>query len=302
MRNTLLVHLPFVLPLLVMCVALPLGSHQLGAHRSTMSLLDDRRPLRVVTDVDDTIKSSGNKRVAGIALGGTDAQFERGTFYPGVCQFALELARAKRGDSAEPLRVAILTARAREFLFALQLDEKHPVNLRYRACGEGNGVKEWGLGPVLYGSVQEWICQERKGWRKFENFSRLVALDRDPCTRCSMQTPVYVFIGDTGEGDEWAGRQMCTTHPEIMLATFLHVVSDKQPCEVPSDLELCGIPIFYFKTYVGAATKAYRAGLMGADAMKRVMESAKSELDLVDPSRHSSKWTDLSADLAEAER
>ena len=26
---------------------------------------------------------------------------------------------------------------------------------------------------MLYGSVLEWVCQERKGWRKFENFKIL---------------------------------------------------------------------------------------------------------------------------------
>ena len=33
-------------------------------------------------------------------------------------------------------------------------------------------------GPVLYGSVSEWIIQYKKGLRKFNNFERL--LEQDP--------------------------------------------------------------------------------------------------------------------------
>ena len=33
------------------------------------------------------------------------------------------------------------------------------------------------VGPVLYGSVAEWIIQDRKGLRKFTNFERLMQQD-----------------------------------------------------------------------------------------------------------------------------
>ena len=52
------------------------------------------RPIQVVVDVDDTVKSSGNVRILDIPLGGIDAQYERGEFYPGVCDFCFELASA----------------------------------------------------------------------------------------------------------------------------------------------------------------------------------------------------------------
>ena len=37
------------------------------------------------------------------------------------------------------------------------------------------GTKQ--VGPVLYGSVAEWIVQDRKGLRKFTNFERLIQQD-----------------------------------------------------------------------------------------------------------------------------
>jgi hypothetical protein len=39
----------------------------------------------------------------------------RGQFYPGACKFALELARFGVPRDRKPPRVAVLTARAREF-------------------------------------------------------------------------------------------------------------------------------------------------------------------------------------------
>jgi hypothetical protein len=64
-----------------------------------------------------------------------------------------------------------------------------------------NGVDGWGVGTVLYGSVKEWVCQGRKGLRKFRNFEALRGEDRFDLTD-------YVFIGDTGELDLQAGESM----------------------------------------------------------------------------------------------
>ncbi|CAN0275196.1 unnamed protein product, partial [Discosporangium mesarthrocarpum] len=242
--------------------------------------------VRVVTDIDDTVKSSGNARLAGIPLGGIDAQYKRGTFYPGVFQFALELARYQIPPGETPLAVAVLTARARELLFALEIGEDHPISVAYRSCGDANGVPSWGLGPVLYGSVQEWICTKRKGWRKMENFTRLLEKDdaevpRDLSGKGKRQAIAeggYIFVGDTGEGDTVAGNSMCAEYPELMRAVFLHFVSNSR-CQggliLPEDRLVEGVPVAYFRTYVGASVKAVKLGLMGRDGMERVIASAK---------------------------
>lgn len=52
-----------------------LGLGALTALRFFTSSITPKR-LRVVTDIDDTVKSSGNKRILGIPLGGIDAQCE----------------------------------------------------------------------------------------------------------------------------------------------------------------------------------------------------------------------------------
>ncbi len=51
------------------------------------------QPLtQVVSDIDDTLKSSGGVTIAGVSLGGIDVQYARGDFYPGVFQFMYELS------------------------------------------------------------------------------------------------------------------------------------------------------------------------------------------------------------------
>lgn len=39
--------------------------------------------IKVITDIDDCVKSSGGLKICGIALGGIDKQYNRGQFYPG---------------------------------------------------------------------------------------------------------------------------------------------------------------------------------------------------------------------------
>lgn len=135
---------------------------------------------QVISDVDDTLKSSGGVNVGGVALGGIDVQYPRGEFYPGVAQFMLEISRYGIADldMAVPPKVAIVTARAEEFKVALEIKENSKLAVAMRTAGEKAGVSNWGVGPVLYGSVAEWVIQYRKGLRKFTNFERL--LEQDP--------------------------------------------------------------------------------------------------------------------------
>lgn len=158
---------------------------------------------QVVSDVDDTLKSSGGVNIGGIALGGIDVQYERGEFYPGVAQFMLELSLENSDGKrvTTPPKVAILTARAEEFKAALQLRKSSKLVVAFREAGEKAGISGWGVGPVLYGSVAEWVVQDRKGLRKFSNFELL--LEQDPTgtimqvreDRCGL---VLLWRGRTG--------------------------------------------------------------------------------------------------------
>ena len=240
--------------------------------------LQPSRPIQVVVDVDDTVKSSGNVRILDIPLGGIDAQYERGQFYPGVCDFCFELASAR--SAPEP--VAVLTARAEEFAFALRLNDDDKVVKTFRECGTRRNV-EWGVAPdrVLYGSAHEWVFQDFKGWRKFLNFQKLV--ERFPSSS-------FVFVGDTGELDGQAGELMCYKYPELMACVLLHVVDTDK---VPSSYEVNGIPIRFFRTYVGAASICHDLALLERDAVDRVCERALLEASVYDDSRREDVLRDV---------
>jgi hypothetical protein len=252
---------------------------------------------QVISDVDDTLKSSGGVNVAGVALGGIDVQYERGDFYPGVAEFMLEISRhgLSDEDSRSPPKVAILTARAEEFKVALEIKENSKLAVAMRTAGERAGISNWGVGPVLYGSVAEWIIQFRKGLRKFTNFERLI--QQDP-TGTILQ---YVYVGDTGELDQEAGETMLREYPEVVKAVFLHVVSDQidPPPIIPSPKFINGRPLVFFKTYVGAAVDAVQLGFMGPCGLESVIEAAKEKLG--GAPRDSDKWRDIEHDIARAD-
>jgi len=222
---------------------------------------------QVISDVDDTIKSSGGVKIGDVALGGIDTQYERGEFYPGVFEFMLHLSLHLLDDSRKPAKVAILTARAEELKAALELTPDSKIGTMLRQTGEHHGVVDWGLGPVFYGSVAEWVLQDRKGMRKFSNFELLI--EQDP-TGTLMQ---YIYVGDTGEYDQQAGEAMLREYPQLVN----------------------GRPIIFFRTYAGAALKAVQLNLMSYSGLLKVCKAAKESLQSV--SRDDSKWIELERDL-----
>lgn len=253
--------------------------------------------VRVITDIDDTVKSSGGIKLLGVPIGGIDTHYKRGDFYPGAFQFAFEIASHK---SATPNKVAVLTARAKEFKFALALKPNDKLCSRYASTGLSNGITDWGIGDVYYGSVAEWIFQERKGKRKFSNFQILL---KDDDARGSPNQ--YVFIGDTGERDEEASERILERYPERMKAVFMHTVTsstDRSSFTLPNDRKLNGVPIFYFRTYVGAAAKAFKAGLISAGSLSRVIDQSTKDLLKKEPVDaeavcRSSRWRELEDDI-----
>ncbi|KAL3764014.1 hypothetical protein ACHAW5_000053 [Stephanodiscus triporus] len=282
---------------------------------------------QVVSDIDDTLKSSGGLEIGGVSLGGIDVQYDRGDFYPGVFQFMWELSlhtirlnqrhydesKVERGGKngfselrLSPPKVAVLTARAEELKAALEIKDKSKLAQAFRKTGESSIIyptKDWGVGPVLYGSVSEWIIQNKKGHRKFSNFEKL--LEQDP-TGEIMQ---YIYVGDTGELDQEAGETMLREYPEVVQAVFLHVVSSDPPSTflssglcIPPPKLINGRPLVFFRTYVGAAAKATQLGLMELDGLMRVVEEAEMALKAQGVPMGNSKWIDLERDTNEAYR
>jgi hypothetical protein len=188
----------------------------------------------------------------------------------------------------------------------LEIKDKSKLAQAFRKTGESSIIyptKDWGVGPVLYGSVSEWIIQNKKGHRKFSNFEKL--LEQDP-TGEIMQ---YIYVGDTGELDQEAGETMLREYPEVVQAVFLHVVSSDPPSTfrssglfIPPPKLINGRPLVFFRTYVGAAAKATQLGLMELDGLMRVVEEAEMALKAQGVPMGDSKWIDLERDTDEAYR
>jgi len=253
---------------------------------------------QLISDVDDTLKSSGGVNIAGISLGGIDVQYERGDFYPGVAQFMLELSRYGLPKSSKncPAKIAILTARAEEFKIALEIKDSSKLAVALRTAGEDAGIEGWGVGPVFYGSVLEWVIQFRKGLRKFTNFERLI--QQDP-TGMIFQ---YIYVGDVGELDQEAGETMLREYPELVKAVFLHVVTDQvdvSPIIIPAPKFINGRPVVFFRTYIGAAVDAVQLGLMDLDGLTSVINAAIGKLSNVPET--SDKWEDIRNDISRAD-
>jgi len=221
-------------------------------------------------------------------------------FYPGVFQFQLELASQSQ-TTEEALPVAVLTARAEEFKFAIALKPTDKVVRAYQNTGLREGYDSWGIGQILYGSVREWIFQHLKGRRKFENFEILKQSQEGSLDREDEEIR-YIFVGDTGEMDFDAGKDMLEKYPEHMKALFLHVVSERnQNIVVPEDKFINGVPVLFFRTYVGAATKAYQYGFINESALQRVISQAERDLEDQRVKKTSTKWLDILKDKMRAE-
>ena len=87
---------------------------------------------------------------------------------------------------------------------------------------------------------------------------------------------------------------MLREYPDVVKAVFLHVVSDTPNPTIPAPKLINGRPVIFFRTYVGAATKATQLGLMDSEALIRVIRAAEEKLAKVP--RTSDKWIDLEED------
>lgn len=175
-----------------------------------------------------------------------------------------------------PASVAVLTARARELKFVLALRPKGKIFSKYRATGTSSGHPDWGVGHVYYGSVVEWIFQNRKGIRKFKNFEKLV--EEDIAAGNKYQ---YVLIGDTGEKDEDAAERIVCKYSDQVKAIFLHAVTRAGSDDAPplEDRVVNGVYFYYFRTYVGAAVKAFHHGMLDKDGLRRILDQSKIDIE-----------------------
>lgn len=203
----------------------------------------EARPLRVLSDIDDTIYCSIH-----------DTRYARGTVYPGVRAFYAELARASGVDVQDSGYVTFITARPG--------DRGGTVETATLDMLQEMGFER---ATVLAGTLAGVVSHEA-----------MAAVKLDNLTRYRQVYPEYrfVFVGDSGQGDAAFGRAMLETFPDDVEGVFIHDVVDPEEGKlaVPEAerVEAAETGLYYFDTYPDAARIALKLGLLDESAVARV--------------------------------
>ncbi|KAG1697402.1 hypothetical protein DVH05_016277 [Phytophthora capsici] len=225
---------------------------------------------KVLSDVDDTLYSSGGRYPAGL-----DTRYPRHTLYPGVLSFYRELDMGTVGaDEWTDDRVGNLVfLSARPHVYKDVSEKKSYA--KFAALHEKMGMHT--LPTMLAGNLKSgrafmWQGDlEPMAQKKFENFSEFYQLYPEF---------KHIFVGDNGQGDVRAAELIVEKFgPDALEAAFFQRV---QPVEKmfnyhsKEDLERWRkMNIIFFDTYVGAAAEAFCMKKIRLCGLKKICDEAR---------------------------
>lgn len=224
--------------------------------------------VKVHSDIDDTFYVNLK-----------DKRYPGKTVYPGVRALYQEL---DRGPGAQADRAGDLM-----FLSARPYDPAGLIEKGTRSMLADHGVTQ---ATVLSGDFAHVVGNSLIADKKYENWQQINQL-----------YPEYgsVFIGDSGQGDAIFGAKAAGANAD-MRGVFIHNVTG---IDDAGKAEFARKGVFVFDTYVGAATEAFKKGLISREGLERVMSSASRELAEVHfdkPEQKAARQADLDRDLATA--
>ena len=198
----------------------------------------DSPPVRIISDIDDTLYSSLN-----------DPRFLRGTMYPGLAAFHQELAKLGDEDQSRVLDLILLTARPRDGLGLVERFTKRNLHLK--------GFQKV---VILSGSVFSLRSHRAMAEYKLKNFRLYQELYPEFD---------FLFIGDSGQGDIVLGESLIREFPSRVRCVLIHNLDGNfvQTENVKA-----------FQTYLGAALDLHDLGLLNADHCHRIAEAVKNEM------------------------
>jgi len=235
---------------------------------------------KILSDVDDTLLSSGGHYPAGI-----DKKYPKKVVYPGVLAFYRELDLGTSGPDDWPdNRVGNLVfLSARPHVYKDMSEKSNFAKFeKLRVIGE-DGRRGMHTTPSLLSgdlaSGSQYITTndfEPLALKKLENFRRYVSI-----------YPEYqhIFVCDNGQGDVNAGELMHDNFPYEYQATYVHIVQDiKNTYGYAPDRwrskEFC--PCF-FRTYPEAAIHAatQKPPLIRMNGLNRVCSDAVKDFNAI---------------------
>ena len=220
-------------------------AERLLAHIAAESNGQGRKDLRILCDIDDTLKSAIH-----------DRRYPRGTIYPGVVSF---LHHLDDGAAEAPDRPGDLT-----FVTARPEGPRGLIEQYTRGSLDGLGLPPH---TVMGGSVLNLHTRGAIKDRKLENMRRNRELFPDART---------IFIGDSGQADGEVGAEAHRRHPGHIVGTLLHNVTDVSDKE-RADWAVKGV--YVFDTYAGAAAHALQLGLIRKDQALAIAEDVRFGLE-----------------------
>ena len=193
---------------------------QMGSWRKKRVQMQFRK---VLSDVDDTLCSSGGMYPAGI-----DKRYTKKTVYPGVLAFYRELDLGTEGpDEWEDDQVGNLVfLSARPHVYRDMSEKRNFAKFARLQADTLDGRKGMHTMPSLLAgdisSGSQYVMTndfEPLAKKKFDNFKRYVSI-----------YPEYkhLFVCDNGQGDVRASEMMFKNYPYEFEAAYVHVVQDLQ--------------------------------------------------------------------------
>lgn len=240
---------------------------------------------KILSDVDDTLVSSGGSYPAGI-----DKRYAKKVVYPGVLAFYRELDLGTSGPEEWPEdRVGNLVfLSARPHVYKDMSEKSSFKKFEKLRMIQGDGRKGMHTVPsMLPGDItsgSQYIATndfEPLAKKKYENFKRYVSI-----------YPEYqhIFVCDNGQGDVRAGELMFDSFPYEVEALYVHVVQDPQKTHgyAPQRWREKELYPCFFHTYPEAALHAASRSppLIRVTGLRRVCHDAVKDFTSIS----SKKW------------
>ena len=242
---------------------------------------------KILSDVDDTLTSSGGSYPAGI-----DKRYSKKVVYPGVIGLYRELDLGICGPEEFPSdgvgNLVFLSARPHLYK---DFSEKHNFS-KFEKLRERQGSRLHTIPSLLAGDLssgREFMMTndfEPLARKKFQNFKQFVSI-----------YPEYkhVFICDNGQGDVRAGELMYDQYPRHIDCLFVHLVQDIQKSYGfdPERWRRKGLlsRTCFFNCYPDAALYAatLKPPLIRISGLQRVCQDAVADFEMILPSQWSSQ-------------
>eukprot|EP00928_Gymnodinium_smaydae_P082006 TRINITY_DN65433_c0_g1_i1.p1 TRINITY_DN65433_c0_g1~~TRINITY_DN65433_c0_g1_i1.p1 ORF type:complete len:757 (-),score=177.80 TRINITY_DN65433_c0_g1_i1:112-2382(-) len=268
--------------------------------------------IKVLSDIDDTLYSSGGKFPAGC-----DTVYPKHVVYPGVLKLFEQLDWTFQ-ENVLSCNLVFLSARPHIYK---SMTEDHSYQLFQTLHREGRmhtlptllpgklasgawaTVAHWALGSRAWKAVGE------DKYRTFTDFSRLHS-EYD-----------FIFCGDNGQGDLLAGERMMSdqgsggdngeTRPNVLCVLIREVLPDVEALTLEdadlSDAARCAAwraelenkSIFFHRTYVGAALAVHRRlpQLMSLEKLRELALNSLESLGFSAEVHPTQDWTVAFEDL-----